>query len=59
MHFRNPFCISMSNFVAIGLATVETQQYFYFSNVAIVHHLGFVRHIFGPPTIKLAAVSII
>jgi len=42
--------VIVPNFVAIGQTVAETLRFFDFSKTAAVRHLGFVMHIFRPPT---------
>jgi len=42
-------CVSVLNFVAIGRTVAEIWQFFDFSKMAAIHHLGFVMYVFGPP----------
>jgi len=38
----------MQNFVLIGETVAEIWRFFYFFNLAVVLHLGFVMRMFGP-----------
>ena len=44
--------ISVPNFVKIGQLVAKILRFFEFFKMAAVRHLGFVRGIFGPPTVR-------
>jgi len=39
-----------ANFASIGQTVAEIRQFLDFSQLAAIHHLGFVMSVFGPPT---------
>jgi len=48
---RWPNCITVPNLVVISQIIAEIWQFFIFSKIAAVRHLGcgYVMHMFGPP----------
>ena len=47
---RERNCVTVSRFVEIGQTAAEIWQFFDFSKMAAIHHLGFVTWVIGPPT---------